>query len=143
VSVFHDLESIAIEVDVTVKVQLEKRLQGDPVSSVPSRLIRVVLEGQVVFHGTTGQLDLFVEPRADFGQDGPDGNKDWDRGEDAEEEGRLQTATEFPREPCWDPNQRTEEEDIRELLVTGAVGGERSVFDGGELWQQLAFARLP
>lgn len=80
VSVFHDLQTIAIEVYLFVKVHLMERLHGNFVLATILSLILLALEGEVLLDRSARQLGLFVETRRHGGGDRPEGHEDGDSG---------------------------------------------------------------
>lgn len=127
-TILEDLESISVEINTSSKVQLEKDLQRDLVSSVPPRPVTLALETQVVFDRSTGELDFIIESRAELGEEGPDSNENRQGCKDGEEVSR---EAQFPREPVRHAKKCTPKNNVGELLVAGAVGRQRGVLDRG------------
>lgn len=112
VPVLQNLQSIAIELDFTVKVHVLESLHGDLVPAAILDLIGIALEGKVMLDGASRKLDLVVLARAEGRHGRPESDQDGDGGEEAKEDGGLQPAADFPREVEGD-----EEEEGKEELV--------------------------
>lgn len=65
VPVLHNLEGVAVEVDVTVKILLVEGLHGDPGLAMVLELILGLLEGEVVLDGAAGEPGLLGLAGAD------------------------------------------------------------------------------
>jgi len=93
-------------------------------------LVLGLLEGEVVLDGAAGEPGLLVLAGGDGGGSDPEGTKKGEGGEEGQEEGRLQTAAELPRQVQGHTAQDGEEEEVGEALAARAVGGQRSILDG-------------
>ncbi len=65
VSIFHDLQTVAIELHIPVKVHLVEGLHGNLGPAMVLGLIGGLLEGEVVLDGAAGESGLLVEAGAD------------------------------------------------------------------------------
>lgn len=108
VSVLENLETIAVELDVTVKVHLVESLHGDLVLSMVLEAVVLVLEGEVVLNRAARVSGLLVLAGGDGGDGDPEGTEDRDRGEDTEEDGRLGAATDLPGQPQRNTDKQTD-----------------------------------
>jgi hypothetical protein len=99
VSVLQDLESIAVELDVSVKIHLVESFQGDLVLAMVLELVGAVLEGEVVLDRPARIFGLFVLSGADCRGNHPEAGEDGKGGNEAKEYGRLKTASDLPRQP--------------------------------------------
>jgi hypothetical protein len=96
VSVFHDFQSITLEVYLTVKVHFMESLHGDLVAPIVLVTVFLVVEGQVVLDGLAWVLGLLVLARRKSRICSPEGGEDGDAGEQAEEDGRLEATSQLP-----------------------------------------------
>jgi hypothetical protein len=96
VPVLQNLQGIAIELNVAVKVHVLESLHGDLVPAAVPDLIGIALEGKVMFDGAPWELDLVVLARAEGRYSGPECDQNRDGGEETKEDGGLQSAADFP-----------------------------------------------
>lgn len=99
VAVLHDLQAVAIEVDITVKVHLVEGLHGDLVFAMVLGLVLGLLEGEVVLDRLARVAGLFVLARADGRDDEPETGQQRNSGQEGKEDGRLETTSNLPRQP--------------------------------------------
>lgn len=59
-AVLHDLEGVAFELNVTVKVHLVERFHGNLVLATVSSLVGRLLEREIVLDGAAGKLGFLV-----------------------------------------------------------------------------------
>lgn len=95
-SVFENLQAVAIELDVTIEVHLEKGPHWDLVATRVFRLVRFFLEGKVVLDWTSWISGLFILTRGQSGCEVPEGNEDRDSGEQGEEYSGLEPSANLP-----------------------------------------------
>lgn len=138
VAVLEDLEAVAVELDVAVKVHLVEEVHLDLDIAAVLGLVLGVLEGQVELNRTAGELGLFVLARANGRDDEPPANKDGQVEDDGEENGRLPASANLPGEVGGDEHEEADEDVGMEAFSTGAIGRQRGVVDGGRLEQELA-----
>ena len=94
--VLQDLQAIAIELNFTIKVHVVESLHRNFVPSAVLDLIRLVLEGKVMFDWASGKSGLFILARSEHRMKQPEGDEDGDGGEESEEDGSLQPASYLP-----------------------------------------------
>jgi hypothetical protein len=128
-SVLQDLQAVAIELDLAIKIHIVESLHGDFVSPTVFGLIGFVLESKVVLDGASGKSGLFVLARSEHRMKLPERDEDRDGGKEAEEDGGLQSAANLPRHVEWDESEDGEEEDIRESFSSGGICWNWSIFD--------------
>lgn len=133
VTVLHDLEGVAVEVDLALDVLFVKRLHRDLVAPAVLGPVRLALEGEVVARGTAGDFDLVVEARAVRRHDLPDDHQHGDGGEDAQEDGRLGTAPKPRRKIPRRDNHGRRHGEVGELLIARPISGQRSILNCGRL----------
>lgn len=96
VSVLHNLQAVAIEIDIASKVHAVKGLQWNFVRSSILKLIGLVFECKVMLNRASWVFGFFISAGREGGCEVPVGNQNWDRGEETKEDGGLQASTEFP-----------------------------------------------
>lgn len=92
---------------------------------------------QIMLHGPTRIPRFLIFARGDSRGDGPEGDEDREEGQRGEEEQCVEAAAEFEGQVTGDGGAKDEEEDVREGLAAGGVGGERAVLDGGVLEEDV------
>ena len=132
-AVLHDLEAVAVEVDVAVKVHLVEGLHGDLGLAMVLGLVGGLLEGEVVLNGTARELGLLVGAGAERRDEDPVAAEQRDGGEEGEEDGGLEATAQLPGQVARDTDEDREDQGVREALVAGAVGGEGGILDGSSL----------
>ncbi len=95
-AIFHDLEAVTIEVDVSIEIHLVERLQGDLALSMVLGLIRRLLEGEVMLDRTTGKSGLLVSAWAERRDGDPESSQQRNRSKYGKEDGRLQATADLP-----------------------------------------------
>lgn len=96
VAVLHDVESVAVEVNLLVEVHLVEGLHGNLVLAAVLELVLGVLEGEVVLHRATGESGFLILARGEHGMGHPEGGKQGKSGEEGKEEGGLQATADLP-----------------------------------------------
>lgn len=128
--VFHNLQSIALEVDLSVKIHLMERLHRDLDLAMIPRSILLVVKMQIVFHGTTRVSCFFVLPWRNGRGDVPKGTEDGNAGENCEEEGCTNSSPNFS---CNEPGNDDDEDDkecIGEIFAAGGICRKRGILNG-------------
>ena len=129
VAVLHDLESVAIEVDIAVEVLLVESLHGDLAAAVVLCAIGLLVELEVVLNGGTGVASLLVLAGSVAGSNGPEGHQDGDGSQETKEDPGLEATTELVGDVGGDTAEESEQDIVVERLATSCVGGERGVLD--------------
>lgn len=133
VAVLHDLQCVTVEVDLAIKVLLVEGLHGDLVAAVVLGLVFGTVEGEIVLNWCTGVLGLLVLAGSVSRSNGPEGDEDWEAGQDGEENPCLETAIDLPGEVPRYTSNKTNQDLVVERLAAGSISWERSVLDGWEL----------
>jgi hypothetical protein len=133
VSVFKNLQSIAIEVNLAIKVHVVECLHGNLVAPAILGLIRSILEGKVVLNWAARERCLLGLARAERGCQIPEADQNRDGCEDAKENSSLEAPTDFPGQICGNNSNEGEQEEVRESLTARSIGWKRSIFYGWEL----------
>lgn len=105
-TVLEDLEAVAVELDIALEVHVVESLNWDLGPPAVLELIGIVLEGEVVLDWATRESHFLIFARAESRVEVPEGNQERDRREEAKENRRLQTATDFPGRVCWHNEQQ-------------------------------------
>lgn len=142
VAVLHDLQTVALEVDVAVKVHLVEGLHGNLARATVLGAVGILLEVEVVLDGATGVAGLLGLAGAD-GRDGePPGGQQRQVEDQGEEDEGLETAAELPGDVERYTSEDGEEGDVVERVGPGAVGGQRRILDGRRLGESDNKAKL-
>ena len=124
-SILHDVQDIAHELDLPIKVRIVKYLHRDLLP--PVLLHRGTLDLDIRFLRFTGEGDLLIQPPAKFGLEDPVADGDWEKQEDEEDPVRGPSCSEGDEllEEVWNDKVGYCELDVGEGGI--AFGGERSV----------------
>lgn len=133
VAVLESLETVALEVDVTVKVHLVEGLHGDLVVAAVLEAVRVLLEVEIMLDATAREAGLFVLAGAQGGNDQPPGAEEGEIDDEGKEDGGFEATADLPAHPPWDQSEDRDEDVVVERVGAGAISGEGSVVDGGRL----------
>lgn len=120
--VFHDLQSIAIEFNVTVESEKLECLDWDLVSPTVFGLVCGILEGKIEFDWATWQLDLVVFARTEGRGQIPESHQDRSGCEDSEEDGRLESTANLPCHIRWNDKDEAKKGEVGEGIRTRAIG---------------------
>lgn len=134
VLVFDDVEGVALERHLTVKVQFLERFNGDlgTLTVVQGFVLSLQFGGvefQVVQDGAVGVLGLFVETGRVQRHDRPERHQDGDHQHHGEENPRLETTAKLAGDQVRDTGDETNHGQVGEVLQPGPVGGQRGVVD--------------
>lgn len=129
VTVLHHLQTVALEIDVTIKVHFMKRLHGDLVRSTVFGPIRIFLEIEVEFDRAAGELGLLIAARANRRNDEPPSCQKREINNQGEEDESLQAAADFPFQIVWNSKQNRYEDFVVERVGTGSFGGKGGILD--------------
>lgn len=133
VTVLEDLEAVALEVDVTVKVHLVEGLHGDLVGAMVLETVGLLLELEVVLNGTAGVLGLCGLAGGDGGDNKPPAGQDGKIKEDSEEDEGLEATANLPLQPEGNAKQDGEQDLVVERVGARSISWEGSILDGGVL----------
>lgn len=133
-SVLENLETVAVELNIAVKVHVVEGLHWDLVPSAVLEFVGLVFESEVVLDWASWKSDLLVLARAHARHDVPEDDEDREGSEDSEEDGGLQASTDLPCRVGWDEEENGAENDIGERVAAWAISWKRSVGDGRVLW---------
>lgn len=111
-SVLENLETVAIELDLALEVHVVESLHWDLAPSTVLQLVGLALKSEVVLDWASWELGLLILARAHAGHDKPEGDEDWDGGEDGKEDGGFQTTADLPCSVCWDEKQQRQKDDV-------------------------------
>lgn len=78
VTVFHNLQTIALERNITLEIHLVESLHRDLGLALELQCIFFLVELEVVFNGFAWELNLLIPPRREARFNGPVANQDWD-----------------------------------------------------------------
>ena len=135
-SVFEDLETVAVELNIAVKVHVVEGLHWDLALAAVLELVGLVLEGEVVLNWASWESGLLVLAWAHARHDKPERDEYWDGGEEGEEDGGLQASADLPCRVGWDDEEGGEEYDIGKRVAAWSIGWERRVGNGRVLGEQ-------
>lgn len=136
-AVLHNLQTVAVEVDITIKVHLVESLHGNLVLALVLGLVFGLLEGEVVLDWATGKLGLLILARADGGDHQPEASQQGESREEGEEEGSLEATTNLPRQPVGRDDQDGSKRKEREAVIASRISREGCILDGRVLYSKL------
>jgi hypothetical protein len=128
-SVLQNLQTIAIELDVAIKVHVVESLHRNLVPTAVFNLVGFILEGEIVLDRTSRKSGLFILARSEGRCECPEAEEDREGGEETEENSGLQSTANFPGQVEWDEAKKGEEEDVGETFSSGAICRERCIFN--------------
>lgn len=128
-SVFHDIQRITLKVYLTIKVHLVECLHWDLGLAMVLTSMLLAVELQVVLHRAAGIFRLLILAWGDARGNVPESHQNWDRGEEAKEEGRPESAADLAGGVPGDDEDECEHDDIVEGVAACGVGGEGGIFD--------------
>lgn len=131
--VLQGFQTIAIDLDLAIKVHIVEGHHWDLVSPAVLGLIGLILEGKVVLDGTSGKSGLFVFARSEHGVQSPKCDQDREGGEETKEDGGLESTADLPRKIERDETEKGEKEDVGESFSSGGICWKGGIFDGREL----------
>lgn len=96
VSVLENLESVAVEINLAIKIHIVKGFHRNLVLSAVLYLVGLVLEGKIMLDWTSWVLGLLILAWREARKHCPECEKNWDGGNETEEDGGLESTTNFP-----------------------------------------------
>lgn len=129
-SVLENLETVAVKLNIAVKVHVVEGLHWDLVPSAVLEFVGLVFESEVMLDWASWKSDLLVLARAHARHDVPEDDEDREGSEDSEEDGGLQASTDLPCRVTWDEEENGAENDIGERVAAWAIRWKRSVGNG-------------
>jgi hypothetical protein len=123
VAPFEDLQHVAFQLDIAIKVLFLERLNGDELLTIVRVAVLGLEELEVVFDALAGELGLFVLARSEFGCEPPEGSQDGEEEDKSQEDPRLQAPTPAPCDVSRDADEQADEEGVVERLAAGAFCG--------------------
>lgn len=128
-SVLKNIQSIALEVNISIKVLLEESCHGNLALAVVFDTVMLAVELQVVLDGTTRVFSFFILAGGSSRCNGPEGHQDWDCSEDGEEDGGVEATAELASNVERHADQKDDQEDIGEAVTAGRVCWEGGILD--------------
>lgn len=110
----------------------------DLVPPAPPCFVRCILKGDIVLDRPTRQLDLLVGAGAKPRGPCPEGYEDRNECNEAEEYGRLESASDSACEVGRDADEQGAEEEVRKAFVSSTFGGQGWIVDSCSLGYKLA-----
>lgn len=95
-SIFHNLQTVPVEVNIAIKVHVMERLHWDFVPASVLELIGLFLECKVVFDRAAWNSGLFGLARTEGRGKVPKSHQDWDCSEETEKDAGLESSADFP-----------------------------------------------
>jgi hypothetical protein len=132
VSVFHNLQAVTIEANLTSKVLLVEGFHWDLDIALVLLLVLLVVEGQVVFDWLTGESGLFVLAWSISRYDPPEDNEQWEEEEKSKEDEGLEASAEFVSHPQWDESEPYTQGDVGKVLIGRTFCRQRGI---GNSWR--------
>lgn len=129
VTVLKSLQSITLEVDLTIEVLLVEDLHGDLALAAVGSPVMFAVELQVVLDGKATVLGLLGLAGRDSGRNRPESHENRHRGEDSEEDRGVEASTDLAGKV---PRHHEEEEDhqaIGEAVTAWRVGRDGCILD--------------
>lgn len=83
-----------------------------------------------MFDGEARVPSLLVLPRRDGGCHGPEDHQDGERGQEGEEDGRVEATVELASDPPWHSDEQGKQEVVVEGVAARAICREGSICDG-------------
>lgn len=123
------LKSITLEVNLAIEVFLVEDLHGDLALAAVGSTVMLAVELKVVLDGTTSVLGLLVLTGRNGRSNSPEGHQNGDRGKDSEEDGGVETTANLAGQVPRNEHEQREEQDVREAIAAGRIGGNGSILD--------------
>lgn len=136
VAQLHDLEAVALEVDIAIEVLFVESLHGDLLAMVGLAVFALV-ELEVCLDGLAGELGLLVLAGSVFGSHDPEGGEDGQVDNQREEDPRLESAAELPGDVARDTHKGRDQGCVGEVVAAIAVSRQRGVGDGRVLCSRI------
>jgi hypothetical protein len=140
VTVFQNLQTVTVKLDVAGKVHIMESNHRDLVASSVLCLVFLLLECQIVLHWASWVSGLLIFAGRELRVEEPEGNEERNRGEEGKEDGSLQSTANLPCGIVWDTTENGEEGDVGETLSAGGICWKRSILDRWVLLNLLADA---
>lgn len=129
VTVFQNLQAVALEGHIAGEVHLVEGLHGDLCGALVLLLVFGLVEVKVVFDGLSGQLDFRILAGGVPRHDCPVANQNRKGREQCEEDEGFEASADFPHQVEGDDDDGTAQDQVAELLIAGTLGGEGSIGD--------------
>lgn len=127
---FENLQHIAVEVDLAVKVLLLESLNGNELLAVVSIAVFGLVEFEVVLDGFARKLRLLVLAGGKLGREPPEGSEDGEQQEEGEKHPRLDAHAPAPGNVCGHADEQRDEGHIVKRLAARALCWEGSIGNG-------------
>lgn len=129
VTELHNVEAVALEVNLASEVLFVESLHGDLVLAVVLGAVGFRMEVEVVLNRAARVLDLLVLSRRHGRRRSPVGNQDRQGGEDGEEDGGEEATADLASQIPRDEEHERDQEDIGEGVAASGIGRKRSIFN--------------
>lgn len=123
------LESITLEVNLSIEVLLVEDLHGNLALAAVGSTVMLAVELKVVLDGTTSVLGLLVLTGRNGRSNSPEGHQNRDRGKDSKEDGGVETTANLAGQVPRNEYEQREKQDVREPIAAGRIGGNGSILD--------------
>lgn len=100
-TVFHDLEAVALEINISIKVHFMESLHWDLVQTTVLGTISFLFKVEIEFNRTAGKLRLLIATRANRRNDEPPRGQKRKIDEQSEKYESLEPAANLPFQIVW------------------------------------------
>lgn len=115
-SVFHSFKTIALEINLPIKIHLVECFHGNLALAMICRPVMFAQEMEVMFNRSSGILGLFILAGSHGGGNAPKGHKNGDGGQDTKEDGGVESAADLSCEIERDDEQERKQQNVGEAL---------------------------
>lgn len=129
VTVLESLQSIALEVNLAVKVLLVEDLHGDLALAAVGGTVMLAVEVQVVLDGKATVLGLLGLAGRDGRGNSPEGHEDGDGSEDGKENGGVEPSTDLAGQVPGHHDEQEDHQAIGEAVAARRVRRDRGILD--------------
>ena len=119
VTVLEALQSITLEVNLTIEVLLVENLHGDLALTTVGGTVVLAVELQVVLDRAAAVLGLLGLARRNGGRDSPECHQNGNGGEESKEDGGIETSTNLASEPPRHDDFQSDHQAIGEAVAAG------------------------
>lgn len=142
VTVFHDLQTITLERNITLEVHLVESLHRNLVLALVLQCILLFVELKIMFNRFAREFDLLGLPRREAGCNGPITNQDWERRNQSEKDEGLPSTTNFVPEVEGDNEERPKKNLVGEAITSGTIRWEGCICNCGILFTVVSNSDL-
>jgi hypothetical protein len=128
-SEFKYIQNVALDIDLSVKVQFMECLHWDFASAIIFLTEFLCFEGKIMLDRFAWDLSFLVLSRREAGGNAPESSKNRNGSQDSKEQPSFQSTSDFVGEVVGNDGKKGKEEGVGKMVIAGSFSRKRGILD--------------